>query len=76
MTFYPHIVRTVDELRKVIEDYRDHTKVELAEGLDIPAKTVGGLRALGSFPSGYEKLRILIPRPYYPESVVKIELPD
>jgi hypothetical protein len=76
MTFYPHIVRTVDELRKVIEDYPDHMKVELAEGLDIPAKTVGSLRALGSFPSGYEKLRILLPRPYYPESVLTIEVPE
>jgi hypothetical protein len=76
MTFYPHIVTTTDDLRKLIEDLPDDMKVEVAEGLNIPGNTVGELRALGSIPGGHEKLRILIPRPHYPESVIKIEVPD
>ena len=53
-------------------------KVEIAEGVSIPAKTVRELRALQSFPSipSDKKLRIVTPRERYPESVVKIELVD
>jgi hypothetical protein len=76
MTFYPHVVMTIEDLRKVIEDLPDDMGVEVAEGMSIPAKTVRELRALVNFPSGHERLRILVPRPRYRESVVKIELVD
>jgi hypothetical protein len=76
MTSYPWIVTTIDQLREVIEDLPDEMKVEIAEGVNVRATTVRDLRALASFPSGHEKLRIVVPRPRYPESVVKIELAD
>jgi hypothetical protein len=70
------ILTTIDDLRKAIADLPDEMKVEIAEGVGITATTVRELRALGSFPSGHEKLRIVTPRERYPESVVRIELPD
>ena len=76
MIFYPYVVMTIDQLRKMIEDLPEEMKVEVADGVSITATTVRELRALGNFPSGHERLRILIPRPRYPESVVKIEFVD
>jgi hypothetical protein len=71
-----YAVRTIDELRKALEDLPDEMKVEIAEGVSIRATTVRQLRALENFPSRHEKLRIVTPRERYPESVVKIELID
>jgi len=70
-----YAVRTIDELRKAIEDLPDEMKVEIAEGVSITA-TVRQLRALENFPSRHEKLRIVTPRERYPEDVVKIELAE
>jgi hypothetical protein len=67
---------TIEDLHKQIEDLPDDMRVEVAEGVSIAAKTVRELRALRSFPSRHEKLRIITPRERYPESVVKIELAD
>jgi hypothetical protein len=76
MSFTTYIVTTIKELRDVIEDLPDDMKVEIAEGVSITATTVHELRALESFPSRYEKLRIIKPRERYPESVVKIEFAE
>jgi hypothetical protein len=76
MTFDPYVVTTIDGLRDVIKNLPEKMGVEIAEGVSITATTVRDLRALGDFPSGHEKLRIVIPRERYPESVVKVELPD
>ena len=86
MIFPPRVVMTIEDLHNVIENLPDDMGVEVAEGMSIPAKTVRELRALVNFPSGHERLRILVPRPAmgspiwpctrYPQSVVKIELAD
>jgi len=77
MTFYPSIVTTIEELGTLIksEGLPDDMTVEIAEGVSIVPKTVRELRDLTNL-GGHEKLRILVPRPRFSESVVKIELPD
>ena len=69
-------VKTINDLHNAIVGLSNEMKVEVAKGVNIRSKTVGELRALKNFPSGHEKLRIITPRERYPESVVKIELPD
>jgi hypothetical protein len=71
-----YVVTTIDELRDAIKDLPDEMKVELADGVSIKATKVRELRALGYFPSGHKKLRIITPGERYPESLVKIELAD
>jgi hypothetical protein len=74
MAFESYVVKTLEELDRVTKDLPDDMKVEIAEGAGITPATVGELRALKIFPTG--RLRIIVPRERYPESVVKIELPD
>jgi hypothetical protein len=48
-------------------------KVEVSPGVGILAKTVADLRQLTVLPG---PIRVEIPRPLYPESVVKVRLPE
>jgi hypothetical protein len=75
MSFDTFGVSTIEDLHKVIKELPDDMGVEIADGVSLTAETVRELRELGSL-GGHEKLRILIPRPRYPESMVIISLPD
>jgi hypothetical protein len=72
MAFESYVVKTLEELGRVIKGLPDDMKVDMAEGVSIAPKTVGELRALKIFPTG--RLRIMVPRERYLESAVKIEL--
>jgi hypothetical protein len=67
------IVNTLPELQTVLADLEDAVKVELSPGVGMLAKTVADLRRLPVLPG---PIRVQIPVPLYPESVVKVMLPE
>ena len=67
------IVNTIPDLQTALADLEDAVKVEVSPGVGILAKTVADLRQLTVLPG---PIRVQIPRPLYPESVVKVRLPE
>jgi|GraSoiStandDraft_41_1057321.scaffolds.fasta_scaffold4935061_2 hypothetical protein len=49
MAFESYVVKTLEELDRVIKDLPDDMKVEIAEGAGITPETVGELRALSRY---------------------------
>jgi divalent metal cation (Fe/Co/Zn/Cd) transporter len=43
---------TIEDLQKVLLDYRDNMRVEIESGVAVTAKTVADLRALPTWPDG------------------------
>jgi hypothetical protein len=67
------IVDTIPNLQTALADLGDAVKVEVSPGVGILANTVADLRQLTVLPA---PIRVEIPRPLYPESVVKVRLPE
>ena len=45
-------VNTIEEMQKLLLGYRDNMRVEVENGITVPAKTVADLRALSAWPNG------------------------
>jgi len=66
---------TIDQLRQLLDSHNpkldDAMAVEATADSGITATTVGALRQLTALPP--TRITVIIPRPIYPESAVKIE---
>ena len=68
-----YIVKTLTDLQKILAPLPDAMQLEVSTDVGIPAATVGELRNLITLPRA---IRLLVPRPAFSESTVKIELAD
>ena len=67
------IAKNTGELIKLVQGLERSMKVEIAPNVGISAATVGDLLKLPKLP---RPIRLQVDQPIYPETTVKIDLPE
>lgn len=68
-----YIAKNLTDLQKILAPLSGAMRLEVSSDVGIPAATVSELRSLITLPRA---IRLLVPRPVFQESTVKVELAD